>query len=325
MVGKKFFTGIILTLLTAWCYSGIAQTKAEAVEAYNNGANIYSTDVQGGITAFEKCISISNEVGADADSIKGLAIKILPELYFRKAAALFGEKKYEESVVAFQEAIKVAGKYNDTAVKEKSENNLPSLYYAIGATAYKDKDLPKATENLNNALKYDPNYAKAYYVLAVIDRSQKNYEKLEQDIDKAIETAKQTNDNSTEKSAVNLGKATFYNNFVNLTKAGKTTEAINSIKVAIKYAPDETDYYYYLGSAYNKVKNYDEAIANINKALDMDSSATAEAKARYYFEIATALAGKGDTSGACEAYKNAEYGIYVEQAKYQRTTVLKCQ
>lgn len=314
---------IFLAVLAQFNYSK-AQTKAEVVDAYNKGVEMLKTDTLAAIKAFEDCIAVCDKVGAEGDSIKTVVSKLIPLLSFDLASGLAKAKNYEAATSRYLETIKLAGKYGDDATVEKSKNNLPQLYYAIGAAAYSAKDYSKATENLNKALEYDPNMANVYYVLAVIQRSQKNYSKLEEYIDKAVGVSKASNDQSTEKKAISLGKATFYNSFVNLSKANKISEAIDHLKIAIKYAPDEKDYIYYLGSAYNKVKNYDEAIANLNKAMEMDSTASPEDKAKYYFEIATALAAKGDTNKACEAYKNAQYGKYAENAKYQITTVLKC-
>ncbi len=43
-----------------------------------------------------------------------------------------------------------------------------------------------------------------------------------------------------------------------------------------------------------------------------------------YFALGQAYEGKGDAGGACTAYKNVTSGPNVEAAKYQITTVLKC-
>ena len=50
----------------------------------------------------------------------------------------------------------------------------------------------------------------------------------------------------------------------------------------------------------------------------------AEAKAKFYFQLAMAQAGKGQTADACASFKNAMYGAFAEPSKVQRTN-LKCQ
>ena len=47
-------------------------------------------------------------------------------------------------------------------------------------------------------------------------------------------------------------------------------------------------------------------------------------QAKYYYELGNAFVGKSDNEAACDAYKNAMFGAYAENAKYQVETVLKC-
>jgi tetratricopeptide (TPR) repeat protein len=323
MIKKYAVKSLIILSLVAQSYILNAQSKAEVVAAFNKGAELLKTDTLAAIAAFEECILVCEKTGADGDSIKTVVSKIIPTLSFDIASGFAKAKNYETAITKYLETIKIAEKYGDNGTAEKSKNNLPQLYYANGAAAYGDKNYEKAIENLNKALEYNTNYANAYYVLAATYRSQKNYQKMEEAIDKTIETSKATNDKTLESKAVSLGKATFYNNFVTYTKVNNHAEAIKSMKSALKYAPEEKDYYFLLGGAYNKVKNYDEAIVNLKKGLEMETGSS-EDRAKYYFEIGNALVAKKDNAGACEAYKNAQFGKYAENAKYQITTVLKC-
>jgi hypothetical protein len=50
----------------------------------------------------------------------------------------------------------------------------------------------------------------------------------------------------------------------------------------------------------------------------------AEAKAKFYYQLAVAQAGKGQTAEACASFKNAVYGPFAEPAKAQMKN-LKCQ
>jgi hypothetical protein len=62
---------------------------------------------------------------------------------------------------------------------------------------------------------------------------------------------------------------------------------------------------------------------NAQKGLDMETGA-AEAKAKFYYQLGVAQAGKLENAKACESFKNAMYGAFLEASKAQRTN-LKCQ
>ena len=70
----------------------------------------------------------------------------------------------------------------------------------------------------------------------------------------------------------------------------------------------------------NQEKAYSKAIEAANKALELNEGD----KSDIYFEIGQAQEGKGNTAGACSAYKKVTGGNNIETAKYQMTTVLKC-
>jgi tetratricopeptide (TPR) repeat protein len=140
---------------------------------------------------------------------------------------------------------------------------------------------------------------------------------------KTIEVSKAQNDKATEDKSNNLGKRFYTVAYSNNTKANKINEAIESLKKALEYAPEDKDLTFFLGQSYNKVKKYDQAIESLNKALALETGST-EDKAKYYFELGNAYAAKNDNANACSAFKNAQFGKYAENAKYQITTVLKC-
>jgi TolA-binding protein len=89
---------------------------------------------------------------------------------------------------------------------------------------------------------------------------------------------------------------------------------------SFKYQAGDADAYYYLTIAYNKEKQYSNATEAANKALGMKEGD----KSDIYFELGTALAGKGDTSGACNAFRQVKSGPNVDAAKYQIEQVLNC-
>jgi tetratricopeptide (TPR) repeat protein len=97
-------------------------------------------------------------------------------------------------------------------------------------------------------------------------------------------------------------------------------EAVEYINSSFKYAKGDATTYYYLTIANNKSKQYNDAVSAANKALELEQGD----KSNIYFELGQALAGKGDTGGACNAYKKVTGGDNAEAAKYQMEQILKC-
>ena len=81
--------------------------------------------------------------------------------------------------------------------------------------------------------------------------------------------------------------------------------------------------FYFFADVYNKKNSFTEGAEFAQKGLDLETG-DAEAKAMFYYQLAVAQVGKGDTAAACESFKNALYGPFAEAAKAQRTN-LKCQ
>jgi tetratricopeptide (TPR) repeat protein len=98
-------------------------------------------------------------------------------------------------------------------------------------------------------------------------------------------------------------------------QAKKPTEAISNLEATLKYI-NNNDVYYYLALIYNQQKKYAEAATNAKKGLDLETG-TAEVKAKFYYELASALVGQNKKEEACENFKNANYGKFVTAVKAQ--------
>ena len=105
-------------------------------------------------------------------------------------------------------------------------------------------------------------------------------------------------------------------------QANKLDDAIAMLTKAAKYG-DEKNLFYYFADVYNKKKNFASGAEYAQKGLALETG-DAEAKAKFYFQLALAQAGKGQTADACVSFKNAMYGAFAEPSKVQRTN-MKCQ
>ena len=79
---------------------------------------------------------------------------------------------------------------------------------------------------------------------------------------------------------------------------------------------------YYFAEVYNKQKVFDNGLDCAQKGLGHETG-DVEVKAIFYFQVALAQEGKGQTVEACESFKNASYGIFAAPSKAKQAN-LKC-
>ncbi|GHT23063.1 hypothetical protein FACS189430_05780 [Bacteroidia bacterium] len=315
---RKF---LMIAAVATFGYAGYAQTLEEAVEARNKGAELMAGgNIEEAIAELEKCINISQKVGAEADEHKEVAELAIPGLYLQKANKLVTAKEYEAAVKALEETIAVAAKYKNEDVKAKAEKPLTDVYYAIGLSAFTKKDMPAAIQNLDMVNARDADYAKAYYVKGAIYQQQQNEAKMVENFKLAIEKAEVGGDKSTEKNAKGALSKYFFNKGIVALQKKTYDAAITAFNQAIEADDSNADAYFRLASSYNAKKNYDKAIENANKALAIKTTDNDG----IYFELGNAYLAKKENTKACEAFKNVKAEPYAANAKHQREVVLKC-
>lgn len=318
MTTLKKLAGFILTACI-FTTSINAQSKNEAIEAYNQGVGLMKTDTKGAINSFEKSIQISEQVGDSAADLKDKAIAVLPDLYYQLAYKSYTDKNIPGAVKASKKTIEVAKKYNNDKSKERAETLLTQLYVLQGSTYFKNNENEKALSAFDSALLVNPGFTKALLNKALIYRKMDNAQLFGETIDKFIE--KSGDDTVQTQQAKKLAVDYYRTSGAKANQAKKVDEALNFLNTAGKYGEDK-DVYYQLANIYNKQKKFDEAAENAQKGLDLETGA-ADAKAKFYYELAVALAGKGETENACANFKNALYGPFLAPSKAQMTN-LKC-
>jgi tetratricopeptide (TPR) repeat protein len=313
--------GIIILFIIAGANLS-AQTRNDVINVYNEGAKAMQTDPKTSIEAFEKAVVLSDQVGETAADLKQKAVQVLPGLYVKVAANTLTEKKpSQETIKAAKNAIAASEKYASTANKENAVKLLTQGYYNLGAEFFTKKDYEKALLAFDSVLVINPGYQNAIFNKALIFRTQNNSPAFEENIDLYLEKVKSSNDSVKVKQASKLALEYFRASGSRSSQANKLDEAIAMLNKAAKYG-DDKDLFYYFADVYNKQKNFDSGIENAQKGLALETGA-AEAKAKFYFQLAMAQAGKGQTAEACESFKNAMYGVFAEPSKAQRTN-LKC-
>jgi tetratricopeptide (TPR) repeat protein len=318
---RNFAGIIILSAVIGTTMNGQA-TRNDVVTVYNDGAKAMQTDIKASIDAFEKVITLSDQVGETSADLKQKAIAVLPGLYVKVASTTISEKKpAQETIKAAKIAIAASEKYGSAANKENATKILTQGYYNLGTEYFTKKDTEKALLAFDSLLAINPGYQNAIYNKALIYRGQNNSAAFEENIDLYLEKVKSTNDSVKVKQASKLALEYFRASGSKANQANKLDDAIIMLDKAAKYG-DDKDLFYYYADVYNKQKKFDSGIEYAQKGLALETGA-AEAKAKFYFQIAMGQAGKGQTAEACESFKNSMFGPFAEPSKVQRTN-LKC-
>jgi len=301
----------------------LAQTKNDAIDAFNKAVSIMKAEPVSAIESFEACIKISDQVGDSAKDIRDKAVKVLPDLYYQKAYKIYSlDKKIQESLEVSKKGVKVAEKYNNSSSKEKFQKLIVQSYVGMGASYLKSNENEKALSEFDSALTISPNNTKIMLNKASTYQKMGNTAKFAETIDLCIEKSKADGDTAQAKKASNQALGYFRNAGAKANVANKLTDAIALLNSSFKYGTDK-DVYYHLADVYNKQKNFSEAELNAQKGIEKDSASAPEAKARFYYQLAVAQSGKGETEDACSSFKKALYGQFLEPSKAQMTN-LKC-
>ena len=328
---KKIVLNVFIPFLLLLFITGISsgQTLKQATEAFNNGVSaIQSDSLDESILQFNKCMEIYSGLDEyDSMEAEDMIVQIkskLPTLYYQVAMDLYKSKKLDEAIEKFVETIEVADKYSDQSTSKKASKVIPQLYYMRAGNKKGDNDIEGALADYNKAIELNPEYDKAYYMKSLVCKKLGDEEEFIESTRKAIEVAGKRNNESVLSSAKESGNKYFLKKGDEAKSAEKYEDAIKYIDLAIEFDNEDPLSYYILAFVENQLKSYDDAIKAANNALtyeDIDP----EKKARIYYELANALKEKGENDKACDAYKNASYGVYKDAAEYQIKYVLKCE
>lgn len=325
---KKVF---LLTLVVFISVVVSAQTPMDPVIAvFNDGvAKVNAGDFKTAIADFEEVLVLAESVGAPANDLKSKAQAQLPVLHYQVANAYIKQKKYDEAIPSLEKTIELSDLYGNNADnKAKALKYLPALLTGVGSQKYKDKDFPAAIKNFDDAIKYDPSYAKAYMGKGVVLADQFKEKEMIENLGKAIELATASGDAKTaETSRIRLGA--YYIN------QGKTdledvdpedvdySPAVSSFEKAISFNPAATEAYYLLSVIWNKSAEFDKAIENAKKALESETDA--EKIATINYELGIGYNGVAEYDLACEAFNKAMVGSIAEKATAKKEKVPGCQ
>lgn len=311
-----------MAVFAGLCSGLFSQEKNDAINVFNEGVELMKASDPRAIEVFEKCITVCEQIGDSAADIKAKAIKVLPDLYYQKVYDLMTiDKNTAGALSASKKTIKVAEKYGDTKVKENTEKIMIQAYSNMASEFLKAKANDKALQAFDSVLMINPEHMPSIYNKAVVYKALDDAPKFTENIDLYLEKLKAAGDTAKITQVNKIARDYFRIDGGKANQANKLTEAINYLNTASKYGTDKNVYYQY-ASVYNKQKKFALAEENANKGLELETGAPAD-KAKFYYELGTAQVGKGETAKACESFKNALYGPFLQAAKAQRTN-MKC-
>jgi len=322
---RTLILAIALAIITL--YSGQqlqAQTKEEAGTAFNAALELSKTNMAGAVVKMQDVVKMCSAIGADADSIKMNATKVIPVWQYNVGNNFTKEKKYSQAITAYEKSREYASVYEDDNIKGKSESQLVRLYANEGNNLSKAQKYDDAITYFNKALKFDPEFSKAYYASALAYKKKGDNVKMQENMDLAIASASKANDTITMQAAKNAVASSLYQEGADAVKKKSYSDATDKLKSSLAYDSTNKEVYYLLAVSYNNMKSYDQAIEAANTGVTFEEQTNIK-MARFYYEIAKAYEGKQDTPNACDNYKKAAFGTFAQSANYQIKTVLKCQ
>lgn len=300
-----------------------AQDRNDVITHYNEGAKAMQTDVPAAIAAFENVIVVAGQVGETADDLKQKAIQVLPGLYYKLAATAYNEKKPASEIIqAARTAYAMADKYGSAAHKENSNKILVNGYYRMATDFFTANDYDNALMAFDSVLTLNPDHIASIYNKALIYKNQDSAAAFEENIDLFLGKLVPEKDDDKAVTAKGVALEYFRAAGSKASAANDLDEALGLLNRAAKYGDDKTLFYFF-SDVYNKQNNFTSGAEYAQKGLDLETG-DAEAKAMFYYQLAVAQAGKGETSAACASFRNALYGPFAEAAKAQRTN-LKCE
>ena len=300
-----------------------AQTRNDVIKVYNEGAKLMQSDIPGAIEAFENVVTISEQVGETADDLKQKAMQVLPGLYFKVAYNNLNENKPAPEILkAAKKAYASADKYGSASNKENAGKVMVQAYNTLANDYFAENDYENALLTFDSLLVINPGYTTAIYNKALIYRTQSNADAYEETIDLFLEKLGAGPDDERAKQASSSALEYFRAAGSQANQAENLDEALVLLNKAAKYG-DDKDLFYFFADVYNKQKNFDAGIEYSQKGLALETG-NAEAKAKFYYQLAVAQAGKGQTVSACASFRNALYGVFAEASKAQRAN-LKCE
>jgi len=333
---KYSFTTLLISLFVIGLATQTnAQDRRGVVQSYNKGIELKNNgEFEQAINVFNQTIASAGQLGEEGQDIVERCEQQLVNTQYRLAVNNYQNLKknqsldnFDATISAFKDVQDVAKEYNNSQMVNKVNQLIPQLLYQKGVYAYKSGNKQASLAALNEAVERNPNYSTAYYQIALVKKNTKGTKDSEiiADFEKALQVAQKENNSSViNETQKQLGGIYLSNGYELVDKQKEYDQGIENYKKALQYTPQSSQVYYRLAEAYNKTQQWQQAVQNAQKGLDLESGGKTE-QAKYYFEMGTAYKGMGQKGDACTAFGNAAYGSFKNPAEHQMEYELKCE
>lgn len=332
MTMKSFFFFFNIILLAGTFL--MAQDQTAAITAYNEARELaQAKNYLAAIDKYSEAIDIASQLGDEGQDIKARSEKQIPKLYFTVAVDAFNEfrsgpslAKLDTAIVLFFQSQEIGISSGDTDVQRKSTSVLAQLNYQKGLMLFKREMFVESEIALDEAIRINPNYAKAYYQKALVHKknSPEDVDGFMGWYDQAIATAIRVKDSEVERLANQSAHGDLLFRGAKAIEAGNSSQAIELLESSLDYYSESADSYYRLAEASNKLTRYNDAVRYSRQALSFETGGNTD-KAKIFFELGLAnqmLENKGE---ACSAFESASYGSFKQPSEYKIEFELKCE
>ncbi len=302
--------------------SSFAQTKAEAVEAYNSGAALINDDPKAALDKLYRALEICEDLEYEAQDIKELTESLIPRAHYGYAMILYRQKKNYETLDQLEKALQTSKKYFDKNTQGRVERIIPQLYNQMGNGEYRSDNYEKAINYFQKAIEIKPDYPDPYLGIALSNEKQEKFDDMLEYLKKTLEVANQVNDKGKAEDALKKANSYLLSNAQEAERAKNFLLAINFYTKYTEFDPNDGTILFKIGENYLNNKDWDSAISYFNATLEKINGSLEPAL--IYYQIGVAYQGKNLKDEACEAFSKALSGQYEANAKYQMEQVLKC-
>ena len=315
-------------VLLAFLFFGIyanAQDINAAIEEFNQGNQaLQSENLPLAIQKYKTSLDMATALGEEGLELVAAAKKQIPTLYYQIGIQNYKEKNNEKAIIELQNAIKYGEEYGEQDMVDKSKDLIPKLHFARGNDLFKDDKFDEALAAYSEAIELDPRYSKPYWGQALTYQKQRKSDEMVAAFKTSREMSIAENDEAFVERINSTAKRLLQSEGTGYLKSQKWNDAIKCFTTSNDFKADDPDTYYYLALSYNGLKNWNMAIEAAQTGVDLSEGESKDNKAKFYFEMGNAFKGANNNEKACEAYNNAKYGQFVENANYEITQVLKC-
>jgi tetratricopeptide (TPR) repeat protein len=317
---------VLSALLLTLCFSNgvLAQSREDAITKFNEGFALFNEqgDLLAAIEKFKETIVIADEVGSEANDIRERAVGQIPRLAFMHAAQLVRERQLEEAIDAFQEAIRLAERFDDDQILRRALGNLPALHLNLGNQLLRDEQNEAALEHYRKATELNRSYVSAYYQKAIVYRRMGDLERSLENFDTSIDLAREAGDQENLERSQRAARDYLVFRASEQIEEEYYNRALDLLNLAAGYG-ESASMHYRFAEVYNNQRRYSDARTSAERALELETGGRLD-RARIYFELGLAHKGLENTQAACSAFRNAMVGDFRSPAEHEVEHELNC-